>query len=92
MIELNNTITLKFGKENNMENKYAPFSLEEWTVMKAEVEALGNYLPEHQLGIMWERCTRIRGQRENQPCMCKGSAGLWARCIENIRAFIKERE
>jgi hypothetical protein len=75
-----------------MENKYAPFTLEEWTVMKAEVEALGNYLPEHQLGIMWERCTRIRGQRENQPCMCKGSAGLWARCIENIRAFIKERE
>lgn len=75
-----------------MENKYAPFTLEEWTVMKAEVEALGNYLPEHQLGIMWERCTRIRGQRENQPCMCKGSAGLWARCIDNIRAFIKERE
>jgi hypothetical protein len=76
----------------NMEEKYKPFTLEEWTVMKAEVEALGNYLPEHQLGIMWERCTRIRGQRENQPCMCKGSAGLWARCIDNIRAFIKERE
>jgi hypothetical protein len=77
---------------NNMEEKYKPFSIEEWTAMKAEVEALGAYLPEHQLRIMWERCTRIRGKAENQPCMCKSSSGLWARCIDDIRAFIKERE
>ncbi len=75
-----------------MEEKYKPFSIEEWAVMKAEVGALGAYLPESQLGIMWERCTRIRGKRENQPCSCKGSSGLWARCIDDIRAFIKERE
>ena len=75
-----------------MEEKYKPFSIEEWAAMKAEVEVLGHYLPESQLRIMWERCTRIRGKRENQPCMCKGSSGLWARCIDDIRAFIKERE
>jgi hypothetical protein len=75
-----------------MEEKYKPFSIEEWTVMKAEVEVLGAYLPESQLRIMWERCTRIRGKAENQPCSCKGSSGLWARCIDDIRAFIKERE
>ena len=77
---------------NNMENKYAPFTEAEFKELKEEVEVLGAYLPESQLRIMWERCTRIRGKRENQPCMCKGSSGLWARCIDDIRAFIKERE
>ena len=59
------------------ELKYAPFTDEEFAVMVEQMKAIGNYLPEHQMGIMWERCTRIRGQKENQPCGCKSAGGLW---------------
>ena len=78
-----------------MENKYAPFSYEEFVVIKAELEAVGNYLPSDATAQrkLWENCTRIRGNAENQPCgSCGKTSGLWVRCIDNIRAFIKERE
>lgn len=55
------------------ELKYSPFTDEEFVVMVEQMKAIGAYLPEHQMGIMWERCTRIRGQKENQPCGCKSA-------------------
>ena len=73
------------------ELKYAPFSDEEFTLMVADMKLIGSYLPEHQMGIMWERCTRIRGQKENQPCGCKSAGGLWAKCEEDINNFISQR-
>ena len=73
------------------ELKYAPFTDEEFVVMVEQMKAIGNYLPEHQMGIMWERCTRIRGQKENQPCGCKSAGGLWAKCVEDINTFISQR-
>ena len=73
------------------ELKYAPFSDEEFTLMVEQMKAIGAYLPEHQMGIMWERCTRIRGQKENQPCGCKSAGGLWAKCVEDINNFISQR-
>ena len=74
------------------ELKYAPFSDEEFTLMVADMKLIGSYLPEHQMGIMWERCTRIRGQKENQPCGCKSAGGLWAKCVEDINNFISQRD
>jgi hypothetical protein len=73
------------------ELKYAPFSDEEFTLMVSDMKLIGSYLPEHQMGIMWERCTRIRGQKENQPCGCKSAGGLWAKCVEDINNFISQR-
>lgn len=73
------------------ELKYTPFSDEEFTLMVADMKLIGSYLPEHQMGIMWERCTRIRGQKENQPCGCKSAGGLWAKCVEDINNFISQR-
>lgn len=74
-------------------NTYAPFTYEEFVVIRAEMEAIGNYLPADATAQrkLWENCTRIRGQRENQPCTCKSAAGLWAKCIEDTKAFIKAR-
>jgi hypothetical protein len=73
------------------ESMYAPFSLAEFQIMAEEMKAIGSYLPEHQMNIMWERCTRIRGQKENQPCGCKSAGGLWAKCVEDINNFISQR-
>ena len=75
------------------ENKFAPFTEAEFTQMKAEMEVMGYWLPrdggaQRQL---WINCTKIRGSKENQPCSCKSSAGLWARCVEDINTFIKSK-
>jgi len=72
-------------------NKYSPFTDDEFKVMVEEMKSLGVYLPEHQMGKMWERCTRIRGTKENQPCGCKSAGALWKRCVDDINNFIKER-
>lgn len=72
-------------------NKYSPFTNEEFAVMVEEMKSLGVFLPEHQMSKMWERCTRIRGKKENQPCSCKSSGSLWKRCVDDINQFIKER-
>jgi hypothetical protein len=74
-------------------NTYAPFTYEEFQIIRAEMEAIGNYLPADATAQrkLWENCTRIRGMKENQPCTCKSAGGLWAKCIEDTKAFIKAR-
>jgi hypothetical protein len=73
------------------ENKYSPFTEAEFNEMREELSQIRLHLPEHLMGKMWSRCTRARGTRENQPCSCKSSAGLWARCIEELRKFVSDR-
>ena len=75
------------------ESKYAPFSYEEFKIIQAYMSALGYWVPKDVTSQrnLWENCTRIRGKAENQPCTCKSSAGLWARCVEDINTFIKAR-
>jgi hypothetical protein len=75
------------------ESKYAPFTLEEFQIIQAEMNAIGVYLPSDATAQrkLWQNCVRIRGKAENQPCSCKSSAGLWVRCIDDIKGFIKAR-
>lgn len=75
------------------ESKYAPFTYEEFKVIQSEMEVMGYWLPKDAMAQrkLWENCTKIRGTRENMPCSCKQSAGLWARCVDDINTFIKAR-
>jgi hypothetical protein len=75
------------------ESKYAPFTLEEFQIIQAEMNAIGVYLPSDATAQrkLWQNCVRIRGKAENQPCSCKSSAGLWVRCIDDIKQFINAR-
>jgi hypothetical protein len=73
------------------ESKYAPLNLQEFLELKEQLEGIKAFLPEHLMGSMWERCNRIRGERINQPCSCKSSAGLWGRCVADLRKFVNER-
>jgi hypothetical protein len=43
------------------------------------------------MGTLWEKCNRIRGERINQPCSCKSSAGLWGLCVSDLRQFVNDR-
>jgi hypothetical protein len=74
------------------ESKYAPLNLQEFQELKEHLEGIKSFLPEHLMGTLWEKCNRIRGERINQPCSCKSSAGLWSRCIEDLREFVRTKD
>jgi hypothetical protein len=78
-------------KPNVAESKYAPLNLEEFQQLKAQLESVKNYLPEHLMGAFWIWCNRIRGEKINQPCSCKSSGRLWADCVETLRTFVRDR-
>ncbi len=75
------------------QNKYAPFTYEEFKVIQAEMGAMGYWLPKDITAQtkLWQNCTRIRGVAEKQPCPCRSSAGLWERCVKDINDYIKDR-
>ena len=73
------------------ESKYAPLNLQEFQELKEHLEGIKSFLPEHLMGTLWEKCNRIRGERINQPCSCKSSAGLWGSCVADLRKFVNER-
>jgi hypothetical protein len=74
-----------------MENKYTPLSEQEFKELREHLEGIKSFLPEHLMGTLWEKCNRIRGERINQPCSCKSSAGLWGSCVADLRKFVNER-
>ena len=78
-------------KPNLPESKYIPLNLQEFQELKSQLEQVKAFLPEHLMGTFWEKCNRIRGERINQPCSCKSSAGLWGRCVDDLRKFVNER-
>jgi hypothetical protein len=73
------------------ESKYAPLNLQDFQELKQQLSEVKAFLPEHLMGAMWSKCNAIRGERINQPCSCKSSAGLWGRCIDDLRKFVNER-
>ena len=79
------------NKYNNMENKYAPLSEEEYNELRVHLEGVKNHLPEHLMNPFWSWCNRIRGERINQPCGCKSAGALWGTCVEDLRKYVRER-
>jgi len=74
------------------QSKYAPLNLQEFQELKEHLEGIKSFLPEHLMGTLWEKCNRIRDERINQPCSCKSSAGLWSRCVDELRQFVRDRD
>jgi hypothetical protein len=74
------------------ESKYSPLNLQEFLELKEHLDGIKSFLPEHLMGTLWEKCNRIRGERTNQPCSCKSSAGLWGRCVDELRQFVRTKD
>ena len=69
---------------------YAPFNEVEFNEIKSEMERFGNNLPTDKMGWLWSKCTLLRGNtKEPQPCGCKSATGLWQKCAEDVRDYIK---
>lgn len=71
---------------------YGPLKEEEFLRLETELKSISSFLPENQMRYMWQMCNVIRGENQNQPCACKSSAGLWTRCIEDLRKFVDEQK
>lgn len=78
-------------EEQIVENKYAPLNEQEFKLLKEHLDGVKAFLPEHLMSTFWAQCNMIRGERINQPCSCKSSAGLWGRCVDDLRKFVNER-
>ena len=72
---------------------YHPYTQAEYLELKETFEKnVTNYLPDHLAGWAWNNYKLISGSRENQPCNCGSSAGLWRKAVETIRGFINKIE
>jgi hypothetical protein len=65
---------------------------DEVEVLKEDLKRVTNYLPEDLMGKFWGLCNKIRGERTNQPCGCRSAGGLWAKCVEDLKNYIKVNE
>jgi hypothetical protein len=74
------------------ESKYAPLNLQEFQELKEHLAGIKAFLPEHLMGTLWAKCNAIRGERVMQPCSCKSSAGLWGRCVDELRQFVRTKD
>lgn len=75
-----------------MENKYTPLSEQEFIELKEQLAGVKSFLHENLMSTFWSKCNQIRGERTNQPCSCKSSSGLWARCVDDLRQFVRDRD
>jgi hypothetical protein len=78
-------------KPNVAESKYTPLNLQEFQQLKAHLEGIKSFLPEHLMGPFWSWCNRIRGEKITQPCGCKSSAKHWGQCVSDLREFVNQR-
>ena len=72
-----------------MENKYAPFTEEEFNAIKNDLAGITHTLPTHLAGIFWARCNAVRGTNTPQPCTCASSARHWGDCVGELNNYVK---
>jgi hypothetical protein len=65
---------------------------EELEGLKEDLKRVTNYLPEDLMGKFWGLCNKIRGEKTPQPCGCRSAGGLWSRCVEDLKNYIKVNE
>jgi len=73
----------------NMENKYHPFTEEEFNAIKNDLAGITHTLPTHLAGIFWARCNAVRGTTTPQPCTCASSARHWGDCVGELNNYVK---
>lgn len=72
-----------------MENKYHPFTEEEFNAIKNDLAGITHTLPTHLAGIFWARCNAVRGTTTPQPCTCASSARHWGDCVGELNNYVK---
>jgi len=64
------------------------YTNEELKELKEVIGSITNRIPQDKVGFIWNNYKRISGDKSNQPCTCKSSAGLWGKALETIRTYL----
>ena len=75
-----------------MENKFHPYTEEEYRELKATTDAITTHIPNDKMGWVWNNYKKITKSNEPQPCSCGSAAGHWRRAVDEIRNFITKVE
>lgn len=75
-----------------MENKFAPLTEAEFMELDQKLAGIGSWLPEGDMGYIWQKFNQIRGANENQPCGCSSAGAHWKRAVDELNKFVKERK
>lgn len=74
------------------ENKYHPFSEEDYIKLKEKLNSITTFLPEGEMDYIWHMVSVLRGKHTARPCSCRSSAKHWTSAIEDLRNFVKGKE
>ena len=69
----------------------APLSREEYQRLKDLMRTIVQHLPENQAPFVWDMFNRLRGMNETRPCTCASAGAHWARAVEHLRNWLKDK-
>jgi hypothetical protein len=78
--------------ENLPKSKYHPLNLAEFQELKGHLNGIRSHLPPHLMNPFWRWCNIIRNENVRQPCSCNSAAGHWARCVNDLRKWVEDKD
>ena len=69
----------------------APLNREEYQRLKDVIRNVNQHLPENQAPFVWDMFNRLRGMNETRPCTCASAGAHWARAVEHLRNWLKDK-
>jgi hypothetical protein len=69
----------------------APLNREEYQRLKDVIRNVHQHLPENQAPFIWDMFNRLRGMREPRPCTCASAGAHWARAVDYLRNWLKDK-
>ena len=76
---------------NYTPEKYYPLTEEEAEQVAMILAEVKDRLPEGHAPFLWTMFNKVRNQTEPQPCTCASSGAHWGRCVNELRAWLKQR-
>jgi len=74
------------------ENKFHPYTEEQYIELKQKIEPIKDWLPENLLPYIWDNYKLLSGSTENRPCSCGSAAKHWIKAVNVIKDFISKVE
>ena len=71
---------------------YEPLTEQEFVELKNRISNIKSFLPDGEMGYVWQTYNKVRNSEERQPCGCKSSAGKWKGAVDTLQNFVKERD
>jgi len=71
---------------------YEPLTEQEFVELKNRISNIKSFLPDGEMGYVWQTYNKVRNSEERQPCSCRSSAGKWKGAVDTLQNFVKERD